>query len=375
MSKLDYGYNIPALKGMMLEEIQTPCLLIDYETFKLNVEKMRSFTHENNIKLRPHAKMHKSVEVAKYQLQYGNASGICCQKLSEAEVFVRSGIKDILITNQITDLKKIDRLCKINRSGSKVTCCVDNIDNLNDINNIASDNNVKIEIFIELECGAQRCGTDNIDDIKLMIQFINKSSNIKLSGFQAYNGSNQHVLDSKERETTVNDTNKRISNLLKYFDMSNLIVTGGGTGCFEEETKSKIYNEIQVGSYAFMDAHYSSLKKNKSNILLENSLFIYTSVISVAKQNFAVVDAGLKSMSVDSGLPKIFNKNDLKYTKCSDEHGIIEDYNNSLKLNDKLKLIPGHCDPTCNLHDWYVVIDKNRKVKDLWKVSARGFSF
>ena len=144
MSKLDYGYNIPALKGMMLEEIQTPCLLIDYETFKLNVEKMRSFTHENNIKLRPHAKMHKSVEVAKYQLQYGNASGICCQKLSEAEVFVRSGIKDILITNQITDLKKIDRLCKINRSGSKVTCCVDNIDNLKDINNIASDNNVRI---------------------------------------------------------------------------------------------------------------------------------------------------------------------------------------------------------------------------------------
>ena len=157
--------------------------------------------------------------------------------------------------------------------------------------------------------------------------------------------------------------------------MSNLFVTGGGTGCFEEETKSKVYNEIQAGSYAFMDAHYSSLKKNISNIIFENSLFIYTSVISVAKKNFAVVDAGLKSMSVDSGLPKIFNKNDLKYTKCSDEHGIIEDYNNSLKLNDKIKLIPGHCDPTCNLHDWYVVIDKNRKVKDLWKVSARGFSF
>ena len=135
MSKLDYGYNIPALKGMKLEEIQTPCLLIDYETFKLNVEKMRSFTHENNIKLRPHAKMHKSIEVAKYQLQYGNASGICWQKLSEAEVFVRSGVKDILITNQITDLKKIDRLCKINRSGAKVTCCVDNIDNLNDFSN------------------------------------------------------------------------------------------------------------------------------------------------------------------------------------------------------------------------------------------------
>ena len=112
----------------------------------------------------------------------------------------------------------------------------------------------------------------------------------------------------------------------------------------------------------------------QTTLFFENSLFIYTSVISVAKQNFAVVDAGLKSMSVDSGLPKIFKKNDLKYVKCSDEHGIIADPYNILKINDKIRLIPGHCDPTCNLHDWYVVV-KDTKVIDLWPVSARGFSF
>ena len=112
------------------------------------------------------------------------------------------------------------------------------------------------------------------------------------------------------------------------------------------------------------------------SVIVASSKYIPESVFVIVGSGRTTHDPfGLKSMSIDSGLPKIFNKNDLKYTKCSDEHGIIEDYNNSLKLNDKLKLIPGHCDPTCNLHDWYVVIDKNRKVKDLWKVSARGFSF
>ena len=129
----------------------------------------------------------------------------------------------------------------------------------------------------------------------------------------------------------------------------------------KEKLKVKFITKFKQVLTLLWIAHYSSLKEIFLISFSKNSLFIYTSVISVAKKNFAVVDAGLKSMSVDSGLPKIFNKNDLKYTKCSDEHGIIEDYNNSLKLNDKLKLIPGHCDPTCNLHDWYVVIDKNGK--------------
>ena len=123
-----------------------------------------------------------------------------------------------------------------------------------------------------------------------------------------------------------------------------------------------------------MDAHYSRLNKIRSDIIFENSLFILTSVISISKSNFSVVDAGLKSMSVDSGLPVVYKNDNLKYVSCSDEHGIIEDNENCLKLNDKLKLIPGHCDPTCNLHDWYVVINKAGKVFDLWEISARGFS-
>ncbi len=374
MTNLEYGYNVPALKGMDFNEIQTPCLIIDLEIFKRNIEQMKQFTLKNNVNLRPHAKMHKSVEVSKYQIKYGNAQGICCQKLSEAEVFVRSGIKDVLITNQICDPIKIDRLCKINKSDAEISFCVDNFVILKNIQTIAFQNNVKLKLFIELECGAQRCGVDDTSEIKKMINFIKKSSQLTLSGFHAYNGSNQHIINHEERMNSVNKTNSKIQNILKYFELSDLIVTGGGTGCFEDETRKNLYNEIQVGSYAFMDAHYSRLNKIRSDIIFENSLFILTSVISISKSNFSVVDAGLKSMSVDSGLPVVYKNDNLKYVSCSDEHGIIEDNENCLKLNDKLKLIPGHCDPTCNLHDWYVIINKAGKVFDLWEISARGFS-
>jgi len=87
-----------------------------------------------------------------------------------------------------------------------------------------------------------------------------------------------------------------------------------------------------------------------------------------------VCDAGLKVQSVDSGLPVIFGRADLKYIRCSDEHGLIEDPGNALKINEKLRLIPGHCDPTCNIHDWYVGVRGDR-VETLWPVSARGKAY
>jgi 3-hydroxy-D-aspartate aldolase len=174
----------------------------------------------------------------------------------------------------------------------------------------------------------------------------------------------------------VQETCNKIRSLKKRFKDYSPIITGVGTGCFDLEVKENVYDEIQVGSYAFMDAHYSSLKKDSkvnNTINFKNALFILSNVMSTSVKKQAVVDAGLKSMSLDSGLPTVFNY-DLKYINCSDEHGVIEDLDNLLKINDKVFLIPGHCDPTCNLHDWYVV-KKDNIVIDLWPVSARGFSY
>ena len=375
MVKYEVGFNIPAKIGMSVKDIQTPALIIDFSLFQENVKKMKDFCNNKKILLRPHAKMHKSVDIAKYQLKHGGAHGICCQKVSEAEVFAKSGIKDILVTNQICDPLKIKRLVKLAKSGCNISCCVDDFQNVLDIEQCAKENNTCIDIYIEFECGAGRCGISSKDEINKIISLIKECKFLRFKGLQAYNGSNQHILDIKKRQNAVLNTNLTIKEIIDSLDFDKPLITGAGTGCFEDEVKSNVYNEIQVGSYAFMDAHYSRvIKKENNTIFFKNSLFLLTSVISTNLKDHAVVDAGLKSQSVDSGLPSILEDDDLRYIKCSDEHGIIEDKKNKLKINDKIFLIPGHCDPTCNLHDWYVLI-KNNVVYDLWPVSARGFSF
>ncbi len=376
LEAFEVGFNIPAKVGMDISEIQTPSLIIDFKIFENNINKMREFVLNNNVKLRPHAKMHKSIDVAKYQIDNGGAHGICCQKVSEAEIFVRAGIKDILITNQITDVFKLERLAKITSKELKIGCCIDNNENLIDIQKAAERNNSIIDIYIEYDCGANRCGINSFNEIGKLIKNIKKMPNLNFIGFQAYNGSIQHIKDYKIRKKEVTKTCNKIKELKANFIKYSPFITGVGTGCFDFEVSEEIYDEIQVGSYAFMDAHYSSLKHNRklnNSNNFQNSLFILAGVMSKALQNHAVVDAGLKSIAVDSGLPKTINS-ELEYVKCSDEHGIIADPFNILKINDKIRLIPGHCDPTCNLHDWYVVV-RDSKVIDLWPVSARGFSF
>lgn len=156
------------------------------------------------------------------------------------------------------------------------------------------------------------------------------------------------------------------------------LVSGGGTGSYYFESCSGVYNELQCGSYAFMDADYGRILdqngKRLDNGEWENALFILTSVMSHAKPNQAICDAGLKVQSVDCGLPFVYGRNDVKYIKCSDEHGVIDDPKGVLKINEKLRLVPGHCDPTCNVHEWYVGVRKG-KVEALWPVSARGKAY
>jgi 3-hydroxy-D-aspartate aldolase len=372
----EVGFNIPAKIGMNVNEIQTPCLVIDYNKFEKNILKMKNFVLNNNVRLRPHAKMHKSFDVANFQIKFGGAHGICCQKVSEAEVFARQGIQDILITNQVTDLFKINRLTSISSNGIKLSCCVDDEENIININKSAKEKNTQIDLYIEFDCGANRCGIQSFNEIEKLILLINKLSSVNFVGFQAYNGSIQHIEDFNKRKEAVKKTCIKINKLKDKYNNFSPIITGVGTGCFDLEVNENVYDEIQVGSYAFMDAHYSSLKHdNKINNTndFENSLFVLSSVMSNVIDKQAVVDAGLKSIAVDSGLPKVFASN-VDYLKCSDEHGIINDPENSLNINDKLFLIPGHCDPTCNLHDWYVVM-KNDTVIDIWPVSARGYSY
>lgn len=377
----EVGYDIPAAIGMEESEIQTPCLVLDLDALERNIKKMGDYAKAHGMRHRVHGKMHKSVDVAKLQESLGGSVGVCCQKVSEAEVFARGGIKDVLVSNQVRDPAKIDRLARMPKLGARTLCCVDDIDNVADLSDAARKHGTEIECLVEIDCGAGRCGVTTTADVVAIAKAIDAAPGLKFAGIQAYQGAMQHLDSYDDRKAKIAVAVAQVKDAVDTLKTEGLecdIVGGGGTGSYQFESNSNVYNELQCGSYAFMDADYGRILDADGNRIdrgeWENALFILTSVMSHAKPDKAIVDAGLKAQSVDSGLPVVFGRSDVEYIKCSDEHGVVADPDGALRVNDKLKLVPGHCDPTCNVHDWYVGV-RDGKVEAIWPVSARGKAY
>ena len=378
---LEVGYDIPALPGMDEANIQTPCLVLDLDALERNIKKMGDFAKSHGMRHRVHGKMHKSVDVALLQERLGGSVGVCCQKVSEAEVFARGGIKDVLVSNQVRDPAKIDRLARMPKLGARVLCCVDDIANVAELSAAAVKHGTQIECLVEIDCGAGRCGVTTTPSVVELAQAIEAAAGLKFAGIQAYQGAMQHMDKYEDRRAKLEIAVAMVKDAVGTLAAGGIecdIVGGGGTGSYYFESTSGVYNELQCGSYAFMDADYGRILDKDGKRIdqgeWENALFILTSVMSHAKSDKAIVDAGLKAQSVDSGLPVVFGRTDVKYVKCSDEHGVVEDLGSVLKVNDKLRLVPGHCDPTCNVHDWYVGV-RGGKVEVVWPVSARGKAY
>jgi 3-hydroxy-D-aspartate aldolase len=377
----EVGFDVPALPGMDEANIQTPCLILDLDALERNVRKMGDYAKAHGMRHRAHGKMHKSVDVLKLQMELGGAIGVCCQKVSEAEVFARAGIKDILVSNQVRDAAKIDRLARMPKLGARVIVCVDDLANVADLSAAAQAHGTTLECFVEIDCGAGRCGVKTTDEVVTIAKAIAAAPNLKFTGIQAYQGAMQHIDGYEDRKAKIDAAVAQVKHAvagLKAAGLEPELVSGGGTGSYYFEAESGVYNELQCGSYAFMDADYGRILDRQGKRIdqgeWENALFILTSVMSHAKADKAICDAGLKAQSVDSGLPFVHGRDDVKYIKCSDEHGVIEDTTGALKINEKLRLVPGHCDPTCNVHDWYVGV-RNGKVETLWPISARGKAY
>ncbi len=369
------GLDLPAKTGMSVEDVQTPALIIDLDLFEQNVNRMREYAGQAGIHLRAHSKTHKSVDIARYQINQGGAIGICCQKVSEAEVMVNGGIKDILVSNQVTDPYKIRCLAKLCRR-ARILVCVDDIANIAELSKAACEFATVIECLVEINCGADRCGVDPGEPAVELAEAIAHLPGLKFTGLQAYQGAAQHIVDFVQRKASIDRAVEMVSRTLQLLASAGIeceIVSGAGTGSYPFETESGVYTELQCGSYIFMDGHYKTIQDRDRVPVSEfrNALFVVTSIISVAAEGRAICDAGLKAHSIDSGMPQIRGRNELQYIKATDEHGVIADQENCLSLNDRLVLIPGHCDPTCNLYDWYAGV-RNGKVETLWPVSARG---
>ncbi len=381
LDNLEVGFDVPALPGMDEAEIQTPCLVLDLDALERNIKKMGDYAKAHGMRHRAHGKMHKSVDVLKLQQELGAACGVCCQKVSEAEVFARGGIKDVMVSNQVTEPAKIDRLARMPKLGARVLVCVDDPENVAALSAAAQRHGTELEALVEIDCGAGRCGVSTTQDVVHIAKLIDAAPNLKFAGIQAYQGAMQHLDLYSDRKEKLDAAIAQVADAVQGLKSNGLecdIVGGGGTGSYYFESQSNVYNELQCGSYAFMDADYGRILDENGKRIddgeWENALFILTTVMSHSKADKAIVDAGLKAQSVDSGLPFVYGRSDVEYLKCSDEHGVVADPNGALKVNDKLKLVPGHCDPTCNVHDWYVGV-RNGKVETVWPVSARGKAY
>jgi 3-hydroxy-D-aspartate aldolase len=356
----------PASVGQRLADVDTPALVLDLDIFEKNLQTLKNAV-AGRVRIRPHAKTHKCPEVGKRQIALG-AVGQCCQKVSEAEAMVDGGITDVLVSNEVVGAQKIARLAELSRR-ARIGVCVDNAPTLHEIGRTGA----KLDIYVELEVGMRRCGVAPGEPAVALVREIAKHPNLRFAGLQAYHGRAQHMRTMEERHAVIETASQHVQHtkrLLKAAGIDCPVVTGAGSGTFMFEVESGSWDEIQCGSYAFMDVDYGRNEWAAPLPRFEHSLFVYAAVMSRPSDQVAIVDAGLKASSVDSGMPGVWQRPGLAYTHASDEHGWVEGAMVP-PLGEKILLVPGHCDPTINLYDWYVCVRKGI-VEDLWAITARG---
>lgn len=368
----------PARIGDPLEAVDTPALLVDLEAFEANLERMAAAARRFGVRLRPHAKTHKSPAVALRQAALG-AVGQCCQKVAEAEILAAGGIADILVSNQVVGAPKLERLGALARRVT-LAVCADDAGNVADLSRVAQSYDATLTVFVEIDAGMGRCGVAPGEPAAALAATIAAAPGLVFGGLQAYHGSAQHIRGHSQRGQAIAGAGERVRETLAALERRGLpcpLVTGAGTGTFAFEGASGLWGELQCGSYAFMDADYARNLDEAGNPIsgFRHSLFLWATVMSRPAADRAVCDVGLKSTTTESGLPVVADLADVTYRGASDEHGTLTVGAKAapLPLGSKIRLIPGHCDPTINLHDWYVGVRKGR-VEALWLIAARGAS-
>jgi 3-hydroxy-D-aspartate aldolase len=367
----------PAEIGMPLDEIDTPALVLDLDAFERNLHRLAERVGSSSgVRLRPHAKTHKCPVIALKQVELG-AIGVCVQKVSEAEAMVYGGVRDVLVTNEVVGRQKLRRLVALAHT-ARIGVCVDDPAQIAELDMVAGEVGVGLPVHVEINMGGNRCGVEPGEPAVELARRVGDSRHLRFAGLQAYHGSAQHLRGWEERRQAIAaavDKARLTRDRLAAAGIACDNITGAGTGTFEFEAGSGVYTELQCGSYIFMDADYGRNldRGGQPTRAFEPSLFVWATVMSRPTDDRAIVDAGLKALAFDSGPPLVWDEPAATYERASDEHGRlgIAAATNRLKLGDKVRLVPGHCDPTVNLYDWYVGIRGNR-VEAIWPITARG---
>jgi 3-hydroxy-D-aspartate aldolase len=374
----------PAAPGQTFAEIDTPALVLDLDAYERNLDRMAAFARKAGVRVRPHAKTHKSPDIGRDQIARG-AVGLCCQKVSEAEILAEGGITDILVSNEVAGAAKIARLAALARNVRLSVCC-DDVENVGELQAAAAAAGSRVHVLVEIDVGGRRCGIAPGAEAARLAKRIADAPNLAFDGLQAYHGSAQHLRTETERRAAIAQAVAAVQTTqaqLATLGLSARTIGGAGTGTFEIETASGVYNELQPGSYIFMDADYARNSGSGGGPFdtFEHALFVLSTVMSAPVPERGVLDAGHKSIPIDSGMPTPWQLPGAVYTRPSDEHGVLDlsACKSPPKRGDKVMLVPGHCDPTVNLHDWYVGVrglgTGQARVERVFPVAARGAVF
>ncbi len=359
--------------GDPVDAIDTPALVVDLDALERNVATMAGFAAQHGLRLRPHAKTHKSAQIARLQRAAG-AVGVCVQKVGEAEALAEGGVDDIFISNEVVAPAALQRLAAL-AGRIRLAVAVDSLLGVERLAEALRAAGSRAEVFVEIDVGHGRCGVAPAAAGALAHAVV--AHGLPLAGLHAYQGGAQHLRLPAEREAAVRTAASRARAAQASLTASGLecpLITGGGTGSFAFDAAERVWGELQAGSYVFMDRDYRDNQAGGGAPAFEQALFVRSRVMSRGLAH-AVVDAGHKSHAIDSGPPAVWGR-DLLWTSTSDEHGVVRAGRDALpELGEALWLVPGHCDPTVNLHDHYVAVrgglEKGR-VEAVWPVDARG---
>lgn len=355
--------------------LNTPVLVLDLDVLEANIAAMARLAAARGVALRPHAKTHKSVDIARRQIAAG-AVGLCCAKLGEAEALAEGGVGGLLITSPVVSAPAVERLAALH-TRADVMAAADHPDVVEALGRAAAGAERPLRLVVDVDPGLHRTGVASAADAVELARRIAERPTLDYAGVQFYCGREQHIEAYAERRAAIEAKTAYLRQVLAALTEAGLpppMVTGGGTGTHRIDLELGVFTELQVGSYVFMDREYLDCDLTGDGAaLFAPALFVDARVVSANTPGLATVDAGLKAFATEAGPPRIVAgaPQGARYVFMGDEHGAI--LGADLPVDDLVSLIVPHCDPTVNLYDSYHVVRGDTLV-DIWPVSARGRS-
>ena len=373
------AYGAP-VENLTKHDLSTPALILDLDQFEANVNKMASFVRSHGMKLRPHAKSHKCPAIAHRQIEAG-AVGLSVATLHEAEVMAEAGVPGILITSELVAEPKIERLLRLTRRHPDIMCVVDNCAHVRQLGQAAESRGQRLNVLIEVDMGNHKTGTAPGAPTLGLAQVICTTPGLKFMGLQTYAGLACHVVGFDKRKAYAEEVlaqSLETQELLRKSGIEVPLVSGGGTGSYDLESEMRIINELQAGSYIFMDLDYRRIGGRTGDVFDDFgcALTVLATVISHPYPDKAAVDAGFKAFATDMPFgPECKSVKGITYTWGGDEHGKLNltAAERDVRLGERLEFIIPHCDPTVNLYDC-MYATRGDRVEAVWPITARGHS-